>query len=87
MDKKKMATNTKALLYWLRHNPVNIGLAVDGKGWADVGSIVERSGRKHKITLDEIKEVIENDEKKKFEIEGDFKRIRAKEGHTISVDI
>jgi putative RNA 2'-phosphotransferase len=87
MEKRRIETNAKALLYWLRHNPVHIGINVDKNGWADINAIIECSKRKHKVTLEEIKEVVNSDNKNKFEIENNWSKIRAKEGHTISVDI
>jgi putative RNA 2'-phosphotransferase len=80
-DKKRVEKNTKALLYWLRHHPAHIGLKLD-KGWANINSIVECSQRKHKMSLEDIKEVVESDNKDRFEIQGKWSKIKSKEGHT-----
>lgn len=74
---------SKFLSLILRHNPGKIGLTLDPNGWADVDELLLKA-KMDRPTLERV--VAEND-KKRFAFSADGKKIRASQGHSISVDL
>lgn len=85
---KNLVSNSKFLSLVLRHAPETVDLTLDAHGWASLDELIEKS-RSHGngITLDEILEIVDTNEKKRFEISLDDERIRAVQGHSITVDL
>lgn len=79
---------SKFLSLILRHRPEEIGLTLDKNGWANVHELIEKSNR-HEITLnfETLKKIVENSDKKRFAFTADFSKIRANQGHSLSVDL
>ena len=79
---------SKFLALVLRHRPDTIGLTLDAEGWADIDDLIARvkaSGRTlDRVILDRV--VAEND-KQRFAISDDGRRIRASQGHSVEVDL
>ncbi|SFR65536.1 RNA 2'-phosphotransferase [Halogeometricum limi] len=70
----------------LRHYPDDVGLSVDGGGWADYDAVVEAGTEKYSwADADHIDAVVATDPKGRFERRGD--RIRAAYGHSIDVEL
>ena len=74
--------------YVLRHRPDTIGIALDPNGWVDVGVLLAAFRRAGKRYTHEIidRAVAEND-KQRFEYNEDRSRIRARQGHSVDVDL
>jgi putative RNA 2'-phosphotransferase len=74
------------LSYVLRHRPDTAGIELDANGWVDVESLVAAlSANGDAVLLDEIEHVVATSEKQRFElVDG---RIRAAQGHSVSVDL
>lgn len=72
----------------LRHRPDKIGLALDANGWAKVADLVtcSRNGGLA-LSVELIREVVETNDKKRFVLSEDGERIRAAQGHSITVDL
>jgi putative RNA 2'-phosphotransferase len=82
------ASISKFLSYVLRHSPESIGLALDNQGWANVAELLEKatiSGTS--LDAATLREVVAENEKKRFTLSDDGTRIRAAQGHSISVDL
>lgn len=79
---------SKALSYWLRHRPSEGGLTLDAQGWSSVDAVLSALAR-HKFPgdIDTLIEVVETSDKQRFELSPDLDRIRARQGHSISVDL
>lgn len=78
------------LSFILRHKPEEIDLTLDREGWANIEELILKSQPVKDVTLDEeiIKNIVNNSDKKRFQISDDGKLIRAVQGHsTTSVDI
>ena len=72
----------------LRHSPETIGIKLDENGWADVEElIILMNKNRRKIDIDTLKEIVETNNKKRYEFSDDFKKIRACQGHSINVDV
>lgn len=79
---------SKFLCLVLRHKPETVGLTLDEHGWADVEKLltaVRRSGRM--INREILEEIVRTDEKKRYTLSEDGRKIRAAQGHSISVDL
>ena len=77
----KFVRISKKLSYALRHNPGKFGFSLDEKGFAPIADVV---GGLY-ISLKDIRTLVQESEKKRFEIVGD--KIRALYGHSIQVDL
>ncbi len=79
---------SKTLSLWLRHQPDVAGLKLDAQGWTDVNSVLAalvRTGLPGDIEA--LLEMVEQSDKQRFELSPDLERIRARQGHSISVDL
>ena len=86
-----MAKNDKVskfLSLVLRHQPESIGLELDEEGWADVSELLRQLGKHGKaVGIDQLREVVATNEKKRFAFDESGTRIRASQGHSIKVDL
>lgn len=79
---------SKTLSYWLRHQPDAAGLMLDAQGWTAVDDILVALGRDaHPIDIDTLLALVEQSDKQRFELSPDLQRIRARQGHSVSVDL
>ncbi|MFD9737446.1 RNA 2'-phosphotransferase [Umezawaea sp. NPDC059074] len=81
MQEKDMIRLSKRLSKHLRHDPEAIGLRLDAAGWVGVDDLLAAL----RVTRAQLVEVVERNDKKRFEIDGD--RIRASQGHSVAVDL
>ncbi|MFZ4931680.1 RNA 2'-phosphotransferase [Chryseobacterium sp. Mn2064] len=85
IEKKKIS---KFLSLILRHQPEIIGLNLDENGWADVTELLEKSSQKRKgFSIEELEEIVETNNKKRFAFNEDKTMIRASQGHSIDIDL
>ena len=85
IEKKKIS---KFLSLILRHQPDSIGLKLDENGWAEVEELRGKSAKKRiYFTPEELDEVVETNNKKRFAFNEDKTMIRASQGHSIDIDL
>lgn len=79
---------SKTLSYWLRHAPEKGDLTLDAKGWACVNDVMA-SLHKEGLPSDfeTLMQVVEENDKKRFEFSADLMLIRARQGHSIEIDL
>ena len=84
----------KTLIEWsrflamvLRHKPPAVGIELDAHGWADVSAIVMAFSKMGVFTLAMLKEIVRDDEKKRYSFNEDGTKIRANQGHSVKVDV
>ena len=88
MNEKQIKTISKFLSLVLRHSPQTIGLQLDEQGWADVTELLEKATQQPRdITREILDEVVSTNDKKRFAFNEDSTRIRASQGHSLSVDL
>ena len=87
MEKSKEKKISKALSYWLRHNPDKIGIELTEDGWTDVKTLIEKASSTLFFDFNELKYVVDNNDKKRFAFSEDLCKIRANQGHSIDVDL
>ncbi len=86
MDERRMVKISKYLAKPLRHRPERIGLSLSPEGWADVAELLAAASRHgFAFTRSELEHVVEANDKKRYELDGD--RIRAVQGHSIPVEL
>lgn len=89
MTQDKITKFSKFLSLLLRHKPEEIGLTLDSEGWADVKELLERlhkTGKSH--SMNDLREVVATNDKKRFSFNEDETKIRANQGHSLkNVDL
>lgn len=79
---------SKFLSYVLRHAPETIGLRLDANGWADVSELLTKAKKAGKrFDLDTLRVVVAENDKQRFTLSEDGRRIRAAQGHSVAVDL
>ncbi|MBL1286029.1 RNA 2'-phosphotransferase [Streptomyces sp. NPDC057699] len=86
MDERRTVTVSKYLSKHLRHEPDRIGISLDEHGWVAVDELL-RACTRHGFTLtrDDLDHVVTVNDKQRFTLDGD--RIRANQGHSVTVDL
>lgn len=88
MDNKITKGISKLLSYILRHSPETIGLKLDENGWAEVDELIAKFDLyDRRIDFELLEYIVENNDKKRFAFSGDKTKIRANQGHSISVEL
>lgn len=79
---------SKALSYWLRHNPAAGGLTLDPQGWVDIDILLAAlAARGMGGGWPRLIEIVEKSDKQRFELSADAARIRARQGHSVPVEL
>ena len=87
---------SKFLCKFLRHSPEKLGITLDSGGWVDIDDLLLAcSNYGFSITLEELEQTVELDDKQRFSIKAlsdkrnscKAGKIRANQGHSISVDL
>ena len=88
MDKTLIKTS-KFLSLILRHQPDLIGLALDPQGWVDIDTLLQAAHKAGRRELDRalLERVVRENDKQRFAISPDGRRIRASQGHSVPVDL
>lgn len=88
MNGKSKTNISKFLSLVLRHQPEKIGLELDENGWSDVEALLSKMAEhRFAVSLDELKEVVEENDKQRFSFNGDLTKIRANQGHSVDVEL
>ncbi len=81
-------TASKFLSLLLRHKPQEVGLELDGEGWAEIEEIVQRTAAsKTPLTRVLIEQVVRASDKQRFQISEDGLKVKANQGHSIPIDL
>lgn len=75
-----LITRGKKLSYLLRHDK---SYAFDEHGWREVSELVANYG----FSLEELREIVATNNKQRYEFSEDMTCIRARQGHSIQVDV
>lgn len=76
---------SKFMSYALRHAPDEAGLSLDSEGWVAFADLEAAVFSRFDISPADLLDVIENNPKKRFTLEGS--RIRAAQGHSVDIDL
>jgi putative RNA 2'-phosphotransferase len=79
---------SKFLSRVLRHQPELIGIELDGAGWVGVRDLLAAcAAHDFPITREELEAVVRENDKQRFALSADGARIRASQGHSVSVEL
>jgi len=79
---------SKFLSLVLRHNPQTIGIELDEQGWVGVDELLEALAKNRRsVTRAQLEEVVNSNDKQRFSFSEDGAKIRAKQGHSVKVDL
>lgn len=79
---------SKFLSLVLRHAPETIQLALDANGWADVDELIRQCNAYNKtLNFEKLQYIVETNDKKRFAFNDDKTKIRASQGHSVTVDL
>lgn len=79
---------SKFLSLILRHQPEKLGVTLDANGWGSVPEIIRKMNeRGMNVDLEQIIAVVKNNDKQRFSLSDDHRRIRANQGHSIPVNL
>jgi putative RNA 2'-phosphotransferase len=88
LNEKEITRISKFLSLVLRHKPETIGIILDENGWTPVTILIEKLAiTGTQIDIDILKHVVDTNAKKRFAFNNTFDRIRASQGHSITIEL
>ncbi|PSR66773.1 RNA 2'-phosphotransferase [Nocardia sp. MDA0666] len=88
MNDRELVRLSKRLSKWLRHDPQGIGLELDAAGWVRVDVLLRQAnGAGTTITREDLDAVVARNNKQRYEFDETGASIRARQGHSIPVDL
>ena len=88
MDEKSLVKISKYLSKHLRHQPERLGLRLEAGAWVEVEDLLAACRRNNfPISLNELNEVVEENDKRRFSFDDTGTKIRANQGHSVDVDL
>lgn len=88
LDQSRLIKISKYLSKHLRHQPQRLGLTLAPGGWVTVEELLAAcAAHNFFLTLDELKQVVAHNDKQRFSLDSEGKRIRANQGHSIDIDL
>jgi len=80
--------HSKFLSLILRHKPGSVGLTLDDAGWVEVDALLKALDERGRgMSRDDLNQVVADNNKKRFEFNEDGTRIRARQGHSVEVEL
>jgi putative RNA 2'-phosphotransferase len=84
----RLVRASKFLSLVLRHQPQEYDLAVDQHGWAVIDDVISAADRAGIVlTHPLLQEIVSDNDKQRFAISEDGRSIRARQGHSIPIDL
>lgn len=85
---RRIATVSKFISKYLRHEPESLGLNLEPGGWVFITDLLD-GAEKHgfPITKAELFQVVAENDKQRFSLDETESKIRANQGHSTSVDL
>ncbi|MGD9646337.1 MAG: RNA 2'-phosphotransferase [Pirellulales bacterium] len=88
MDKRDQKRTSKFLSLVLRHEPQTIGLELDPAGWVDVELLLAAMAAQGRpLSRETLERVVRENDKQRFALSNDGRRIRANQGHSIDIEL
>jgi len=79
---------SKRLSLVLRHEPSSVGIELDHEGWVDVSVLLDAlAAHGTTVSRSDLARVVEESDKQRFEWDVEADRIRARQGHSVDVDL
>lgn len=88
MDDRRLVKVSTYLTKHLRHRPERLGLQLEPGGWVQVDNLLEACRQaSFELSPEELVEVVERNDKRRFSFDAAGTRIRANQGHSIAIDL
>ena len=88
MNERELKRTSKFLSLVLRHEPHAIGIVFDPAGWVDIDLLLAAANRQGQaIDRPTLERVVRNNDKQRFSLSDDGRRIRANQGHSVDVEL
>lgn len=88
MTPDQIIRSSKFLSLVLRHQPETAGIELDEAGWVDIDALLAGcANARRPLTRKQLDHIVSTNSKKRFEFSPDRLRIRASQGHSVSVDL
>jgi len=88
MTKKEQTTISKFMSLALRHEPQKVDIQLDEHGWANTEKLITGINNiGYTVTLEDIKKIVETNDKQRFKFNDDFTQIRANQGHSVKINV
>ncbi len=88
MDESKRTQISKYLSYHLRHRPDALGIELEPGGWVRIDTLLAAAAeRGKKLRREQLDAVVASCAKRRFTLDAAGGRIRANQGHSVSVDL
>jgi putative RNA 2'-phosphotransferase len=88
MEEKQKVKISKFLSLILRHKPEEIGLILEENGWVNIADLLKACADYGKpMTINELRQIVETNDKKRFAFNENETKIRASQGHSVEVDL
>lgn len=88
MNEKSLTKISKFLSLVLRHQPEAVGLTLEENGWVKVSDLIAACAENGRtFTLEELRQVVETNDKQRFAFDETGEKIRANQGHSAAVEI
>ena len=88
MNKDQLKKISKGMSYVLRHRPDTLGIELQEGSWISVGELLTAFQRaRMPFILDVLERVVTENDKQRFEFSADRLQIRARQGHSLEVDL
>lgn len=87
MTDRQHVKASKMLACALRHKPEEFGLELDEHGWAQVGPLIGNMQGKVEFSREILEHIVATDPKGRYEFDADHARVRARQGHSVPVDV
>lgn len=79
---------SKRLSFWLRHRPDSADLSLDQGGWAPVPHVLAALGKAGlPDRMEDLETLVAASDKQRFELSADRSCIRARQGHSVEVEL
>lgn len=88
MNEKSLVKISKYLSKHLRHQPERLGLILEDGGWVKIQDLLKACARNNfPVSLEELREVVEKNDKRRFSFDASGEKIRANQGHSVEIDL
>ena len=79
---------SKYLALRLRHHPDEVGLKMTPDGWVDVAALLRAAGGDGiTISAEQLHAIVATNDKQRYELDATGRRVRARQGHSVAVDL
>ncbi|WNJ17656.1 RNA 2'-phosphotransferase [Pontibacter sp. G13] len=79
---------SKLMSWGLRHKPEELGVELSPEGWTPVQSMLSAIQQRYpEVVLGDIHQIVLQNDKKRFVLSDDQSRIRAAQGHSVTVNL